>query len=208
MQKIEIKKELWKKYEMLKKIFLLLFLFSALLVSGCTKPEYNEPAGPRPIAGNPNAKVLVEEFGDFQCPACGAAYPLAKQVKIEYGNDIAFVFKHFPLRQIHVNAQKAAEASECANDQGKFWEMHDKLFENQSQLDRQSISRYAESIGLDMKKFNACLDSGAKAGIVQKEYQEGISRGVKGTPTFFVNKKVVPNWTQLNSAIQAALAEN
>src|SRR3989338_7462153 len=126
----------------MKNSALIAFIAAGIFLAGCTKPEYNFPEGERPYKGSLSAAVTVEEFGDFQCPACGASYPLAKSLKDTYGDAILFKFRHFPLRHIHAFAQKSAEAAECANDQKKFWEMHDKMFENQSQLDRGSLGKY------------------------------------------------------------------
>jgi protein-disulfide isomerase len=139
---------------------------------------------------NENAKVTIVEFSDFECPYCGKAYDVLKQVLATYGNKIELVYKHFPL-SFHPNAQKASEASECAKDQNKFWEYHDKLFENQRALDVNSLKRYASELGLNIEKFNACLDSGEKAPIVQEDFNEGKNRGVTGTPTFFINDKML-----------------
>ena len=134
-------------------------------------------------------KVTLVEFSDFECPFCGRAYPVVKQLREEYGSKLEFVYKHFPLSNIHPNAQKAAEASECARDQGKFEEYHNKLFENQQALGVSSLKQYAVEFSLDAAKFNNCLDSGEKASIVKKDQDEGESKGVSGTPTFFINNE-------------------
>ena len=136
--------------------------------------------------GNLDSKNIVVEYSDFQCPACGAAYPEVKKLLASKA-DVKFVYKHFPLRSIHANAQKAAEAGECATEQDKFWEMHDIMFENQKKLSVAELKIYAEQIGLDAEKFSACLDSGRTAGIVEANFQEGLGKGVGATPTFFVN---------------------
>lgn len=158
-----------------------------LLTTRGPKVTYDNVNSPRPVEGNANAKVVVQEFSDFQCPACGAAYPFVKQLMSQYGKDVRFEFKHFPLTKIHINAYPAALASECANDQGKFWPYHDKLFENQEQLGSSNLKQYASDLALDMTKFNACLDTRAKKSVVDADLQEGNSRQVPGTPTFFVN---------------------
>lgn len=137
------------------------------------------------VAGD--AAITIEEFSDFECPFCSRALPTINQLKAEYAGKINIVYKHFPLAQIHPNAAKAAEASECAKDQGKFWEMHDKMFENQKALGVTDLKRYAKELGMDSGKFDSCLDSGVKKSIVDKDQQEGITKGVSGTPTFFIN---------------------
>ena len=129
----------------------------------------------------------MEEFSDFQCPYCSKAYPIVEQLLKDYGDKLTFVYKQFPLTSIHPFAEKAAEASECARDQGKFKEYYDKLFTNQNALAVDDLKRYAKDLSLDTSKFNTCLDNNEKVSVVQKDLQEGQSRGVGGTPTFFIN---------------------
>lgn len=131
-------------------------------------------------------KIVIEEFSEFECPFCARAQPTIKQVLDTYGDRVELVYKHFPLN-FHPNAQKAAEASECARDQGKFWEYHDKLFANQNAITVPDLKRYAADMGLDTATFNSCLDTGAKAALVAADLADGRSRGVTGTPTFFIN---------------------
>ncbi len=143
----------------------------------------------QPFLGGANASVVIEEFSDFQCPACGFAEGIGRKLVDNYGDKIKFVYINFPLRQIHQNAEASAEAGECAFEQGRFWEMHDLMFQNQEALDRASLGAYAEQAGLDMNKFNGCIDSGKYASAVEKDFQSGTGRGVDGTPTFFINGK-------------------
>jgi protein-disulfide isomerase len=145
--------------------------------------------------GNPNATVLVEEFGDFQCPACGAADTvIVRPLLKEYGSKIRFEFKQFPLTQIHEYARSAAEASECAADQGKFWEFHDKVYDNQQSLSTSMLRDTAGSLGLDLDLFDRCMKSKLKRGVIDKDFADGEARNVNSTPTFFVNgKKIDPN---------------
>jgi protein-disulfide isomerase len=138
---------------------------------------------------NPNAITIIE-WSDFECSFCARAAPTVKQIKQTYGDQVNIVYKHFPLN-FHPNAQKAAEASECARDQGKFWEYHDILFANQNALGVTSLKQYAADLGLDTAKFNTCLDSGAKAGIVAADMAEGRAFGVTGTPGFSVGGQLV-----------------
>lgn len=143
----------------------------------------------RPVRGNVNARVVVVEFSDFQCPFCGRyfrdAWPQIDQEYISTGK-IKYVFKHVPLEQIHPAALKAAEAAECASEQGRFWEMHDRLFGNQSALSPANIASYAQAIGLDMPKFSQCLDTGTNAAAIRRSQVEADTLGVEGTPTFFI----------------------
>ena len=158
-----------------------------------------------PFLGPENASVVVVEFSDFECPYCQASYgtqdtlvarfksqdptweaAVPKLKELANQGKIKFVYKDFPLSSIHANAQKAAEASECADEQGKFWEYHDTLFEKQT-LDIASLKQHAVDLGLDADQFNECLDSGAMASEVQEDLQQGSSYGVSGTPSFFVN---------------------
>lgn len=141
------------------------------------------------MQGGDNAKVTIVEYSDFECPFCGRAYPTVNQVMETYGEDVRLVYRHFPLNSIHPQAQKAAEASECAADQGKFWEFHDKVFENQELLSggATQLKKWAGELGLNASKFASCLDSGEKADIVQAGLDSGSAAGVTGTPAFFIN---------------------
>jgi protein-disulfide isomerase len=142
-----------------------------------------------PVKGDQNAPVTIVEFSDFQCPFCGRFWsqtlPQIKEDYIDTGK-VKFVYRDFPL-SFHQYAQKASEAAECADEQGKFWEYHDKLFENQQFLDTESLKQYAADLGLDTEKFNSCIDTGKYSSEVRKDFQDGQTNGVSGTPTFFIN---------------------
>ena len=140
------------------------------------------------VRGNANAAVTIVEYSDFECPFCEAAHPTIKQVMDTYGDDVKVVYRHFPL-SFHPNAQKAAEASECAGDQGKFWEYHDKVFENQNLLavGITQLKNWAKELGLNSGTFDSCLDGGQKAAKVTADLTQGTQHGVSGTPAFFVN---------------------
>lgn len=142
------------------------------------------------IAGNKNAKIKLVEYSDFECPFCERAYPTFKQLIAEYGDKISIEYKHYPLG-FHKNAQKAAEASECAGEQGKFWQFHDKIFENQKSLSPSALKQWAGDIKLNTAKFNSCLDSGKYAAKVNAHFTEGQSKGVNGTPTTYINGEEV-----------------
>ncbi|MFH1752238.1 MAG: DsbA family protein [archaeon] len=161
--------------------------------------------------GNAEAPVTIVEFSDFQCPYCGKFYnetlAMLKKEYLDTGK-AKLVYRDFPL-SFHADAQKAAEAAECAGEQGKYFEMHDKIFENQSSIGVENLKQYAVDIGLDSSAFNTCLDSGTMAQEVQKDISDGQAYGVSGTPTFFVNgQKVVgaQPFTVFKQLIDAELA--
>ncbi len=148
----------------------------------------------KPIYGNSDAKVKIVEFGDLQCPGCKAAEPSIETIKAEFKNSISFQFYHFPIMQKHVYAQKAAEAAECANDQGKFFEFIELAYKFSPELQTANLKEIAKQVGLDVKNFTACLNSGAKWSEVNTDYELGIAKNVQGTPTIFINGKIAPNW--------------
>jgi len=162
-----------------------------------------------PSWGPADAPVTIVEFSDFQCPYCARfVTQTLPQIKQTYEGKVRFVFRDFPLSQIHENAEKAAEAAGCASDQGKFWEYHDKLFSSQSALDVASLKSYASQLGLDTATFDQCLDSSKYAQEVQKDLQDGTSYGVDGTPAFFVNGLLVVGaqpFASFQEVIDAAL---
>lgn len=137
--------------------------------------------------GDPNAPVTLVEYGDYQCPSCGAAYPAIKQVQKDLGSDLRVVFRNFPLRQAHPYAQIAAEAAECAGAQGKFWEMHDLLFQNQFGLEKDDLIQYADQLGLDVNRFTRELEQKKFAKRVSEDFRGGIRSNVNGTPGLFIN---------------------
>jgi protein-disulfide isomerase len=142
--------------------------------------------GDAPVKGPASAKVTVVEFSDFQCPFCGRVNPTLKEIEDQYKGKIKIAFRNLPL-PFHDKAHLAAEAALAANEQGKFWAMHDKLFANQQALDRPSLEKYAQEIGLNMNKFTAALDSGKFKDKVDSDAKEGAAVGATGTPTFFIN---------------------
>lgn len=162
-----------------------------------SRPQYTNVDSPRPVKGDKSSSIILEEFSDFQCPACGAAQPTVDQVLKTYGDKIAFSYRHFPLLSVHANAYSAALASECANDQGKFWEYHDLLFKNQKDLRQATLLRLADETGLNKESFSACLKSRAKASVVQADMQEGERRNINSTPTFYLNGELIENWQGL-----------
>lgn len=146
------------------------------------------PVGkPDHVEGPADARVTLVEYGDFECPHCGAAHLIVKAVQKAMGDRLRFVFRHFPLTQIHPHAEAAAEASEAAGAQGQFWAMHDLLFENQHALEDDDLLIYASEIGLDVGRFARELASALYAARVREDYLSGLESGVTGTPTLFIN---------------------
>lgn len=153
-------------------------------------PPRVEVAAEGPARGPEDAPVTIVEFSDFQCPFCSRVVPTLEQVKENYGDKVRLVFRQFPL-DMHPNARKAAEASLCARDQGKFWEMHDEMFANQQQLGVANLKTMAADLELDAEQFNQCLDSGEYADEVAADMQAGVEAGVSGTPAMFINGRMV-----------------
>jgi protein-disulfide isomerase len=145
--------------------------------------------------GPEHAGIELVEYGDYQCPHCGRAYPLIKHIQSQLGNKLKFVFRNFPLADAHPNALHAAIAAEAAGAQGKFWEMHDIIFENQVHLGDSHLVRYAATIGLDTEAFKTDFEKPEFAARVEEDFESGIRSGVNGTPSFFINgKKYDGNW--------------
>ena len=140
-----------------------------------------------PLKGPRNAPITLVEFSDFECPFCRQSLPVFRQIEAEYGEQIRFVYRQFPLNEIHPRAQKAAEASLCAEEQDEFWVMHDALFEEPVELEMASLREKAAEIGLDTARFNACLESAKYAERVRNDIRAGILAGVTGTPMVFIN---------------------
>jgi protein-disulfide isomerase len=138
-------------------------------------------------AGPEDAPVTLVEYGDYECPYCGMAHPVVKEAQRELGSGLRFVFRNFPLAEAHPHARAAAQAAEAAAAQGRFWEMHDMLFEHQDALEAEDLLGYAKSIGLDMQQFARDLADPAITKRVRDDFRSGVQSGVNGTPTFFMN---------------------
>jgi protein-disulfide isomerase len=137
--------------------------------------------------GPADAPVTLLEYGDFECPFCGRAYWELKKLESAVGDTVRFVFRHFPLTQLHPHALLAAEAAEAAGAQGRFWEMHDRLFENQQNLEAPALLTYAADLGLDMSRFTRDLQEHRFLPKIRRDFLEGVRSGVNGTPSFFLN---------------------
>lgn len=165
-----------------------------------------------PILGDPDAKITVIEFSDFECPFCERAYSGSvaglKASDAFKNGEVNFVYRHLPLNSIHPRAQKAAEASVCAQEQGKFYEYHDKLFENQNALDVASLKAYAVDLGLDTNKFNDCLDSGKASEKVAKDLASATKAGGRGTPYFVILNNDNGKTTSVSGAVPYSQIES
>jgi protein-disulfide isomerase len=139
------------------------------------------------IQGASNAPVTLVEYGDYECPHCGKAFPIVEELRQLLGDRLRFVFRNFPLTQSHEHAEMAAEAAESAGAQGLFWQMHHALFTHQSSLEKPHLVRYAGQIGLDIQKFTHALAMNTFQGRVREDFMSGVRSGVNGTPTFFIN---------------------
>jgi len=137
--------------------------------------------------GPADAPVTLVEYGDYECSHCGHAYPIIKALQKRFGKQLRFAFRHFPLREIHPNAEAAAETAEFAGTHGKFWGMHDLIFENQNSLSEQMLGELAQRLTLDRQALREALGSGAFAERVRRDFSGGVRSGVNGTPTFFIN---------------------
>ncbi len=173
-------------------------------------PTLTQPVSARDHAAGPaDASSTLVEYGDYQCPYCGAAYPVVKRLQKTLGKKLRFVFRNFPLTEAHPYALIAAEAAEAAALQDKFWEMHDLLFEQQTSLKPDLIPVWAKRIGLNVEKFGKDIKEGVVEERIKEDRWSGIRSGVNGTPTFFINGiryDGSPDYASLLSALESELA--
>lgn len=169
---------------------------------------------PDPIRGDATATVIIEEYADFQCPACKTLEPALTRVLQEFPGEVKLVYNDYPLRTIHPNAAGAAEAGQCANNQNRFWEYHDLLYQKQtawSDLDApdSTFVTYATDLGLDTAAFQTCLDGDSTVASVKEDEQEGLKAKVNSTPTLFVNgeRLVGPSYETLRAAVAKQLGQ-
>ena len=139
------------------------------------------------VQGSPDALVTLVEYGDYQCPHCGAAFPIVKQIQKAFSKNLRFAFRHFPLANVHEYAFPAAIAAEAAGKQQKFWEMHDMIFERQSLLNEYALLEFAEEVGLNIPAFKAGVKDPQLREKVESDFESGVRSGVNGTPSFFIN---------------------
>ena len=160
--------------------------------------------------GPESAPVTLVEYGDFECPYCKQAAPAVKLLLARFGDRVRFIYRHFPIEEIHPHARRAAEAAECAGAQGKFWEMHDLLFSNQSRLQEQYLRDYARGLQLDLDRFIVDMRDDIYLPRVREHQRSGSESGVRSTPGFFINGRIHDASFSLHSlteAIEAALAK-
>src|SRR5215475_15696257 len=134
------------------------------------------------IQGPIEAPIKLVEYGDYECPYCGEAYPVVKAIQERLGNRLCFAFRNFPLANMHPHAEHAAEAAEAADEQGRFWEMHDLLYENQEALEDQDLAQFASDLGLDARRLISEVQAGAHASRIREDFRSGARHGVNGTP--------------------------
>jgi protein-disulfide isomerase len=152
------------------------------------RPRLTVDVGPGDhVRGPAAAPLTLVEYGDYECPYCGAAYPIVKEIERTLGDELRSVFRNFPLSEIHPHALEAAEAAESAAAQGRFWEMHDRLFENQKRLRTTDLLTHAQALGLDVERIETELEEHAFEARVWDDFLSGVRSGVNGTPTFFIN---------------------
>ena len=158
------------------------------------------------VQGRSDAPITLVEYGDYECPYCGHAYPIVQEVQRRLGPSLRFVFRNFPLSEMHLHAERAAEAAEAAADQGRFWEMHDTLFEHQKALSDTQLIGYASSLGLDAVRVQRELASGVHRTKVRADFIGGARSGVNGTPTFFIDGVRYDGPWDLDSLMEALQA--
>jgi protein-disulfide isomerase len=156
--------------------------------AGGSQGRLTLPVGPRDHTQGPeDAPVTLVEYGDYQCPYCGQAFPIVKEIQKRLAADLRFVFRNFPIGTSHPFAPMAAEAAEAAGAQGKFWEMHDTLYEHQDALAEPDLVSYARRLDADVERFRSELDHHTYQPRVQEDFMSGVRSGVNGTPTFYIN---------------------
>ena len=160
------------------------------------------------IRGRPDAPLTLVEYGDYECPFCGLAYPVTEQIVDQLGDDLLFAYRQFPLSTVHPHAALAAEAAEAAGSQGRFWEMHGALYANHQRLEPPDLAARAEMMKLDVRRFVDDLRTNAHRAKVNSDFLSGVRSGVNGTPTFFVNGRRhdgPADFASLMESLQAAL---
>jgi protein-disulfide isomerase len=157
--------------------------------------------------GNLKAKIILVEYGDYQCPHCGIAHPFTKKLLQQYGHDLLFIFRNFPLQEMHPQALISAQAAEAADKQEKFWEMHNTIFEHQNILSANNLLNFAERLKLDIEKFSKDWKSKSVLSKVETDFDGGIRSGVNGTPTFFLNGNRLETYDETYDSLARAVTQ-
>ncbi len=157
--------------------------------------------------GNLKAKIVLVEYGDYQCPHCGIAHPFTKKLLQKYSQDLLFIFRNFPLQEMHPQALISAQAAEAADKQEKFWEMHDAIFEHQNMLSANNLLLFAERLNLDIEKFSKDWKSKNVLSRVEADFDGGIRSGVNGTPTFFLNGNRLESYNETYESLARAVMQ-
>jgi protein-disulfide isomerase len=155
------------------------------------------------VAGPPDAPLTLVEYGDYECPHCGHAHPVVQAVQQRFGDRLRFVYRNFPLTEVHPHAEHAAEAAEAAGEAGRFWEMHDLLFDRQDALGDRQLAGYADELGLDGREVLAAIEAGTYTDRIRQDFLGGVRSGVNGTPTFFINGTRYDGSWEYDSLVQA-----
>ena len=155
------------------------------------------------LQGDPGAPVVLVEYGDYQCPHCGHAYPIVKRLQRHFGKDLAFVFRNFPLAEIHPDAEAAAETAEFAATKDRFWEMHDAIYENQAELSPETLVKLARQLRLPLQELEAAWVGRTYRERIRVDFAGGVRGGVNGTPTFFINGQRHEGSFELEDLIEA-----
>jgi len=173
---------------------------ASLPISALPMPDRDHIQGPI------DAPIMLVEYGDYECPYCGEAYPVVKAIQKHLGNRLCFAFRNFPLTNSHPHAEHAAEAAEAAGAQGRFWEMHDLLYENQNALEDEDLAGYATALGLDAERLMREVEAGAHVARIREDFRSGARHDVNGTPSFFINGVRYDGMTSVDELLAALTA--
>lgn len=199
--------EITSSYEFTQNFSLSTQLSGAPILDG----EYDVVSTDDPSLGIPGAPVTIVEFADFGCPYSRESSFVMRELATLYPEQVHYIYRDFPLTDLHPIAQKASEAGECAQEQGKFWEFHDKMYQNQAFLSEDAFVDYAQELNLNVTQFKSCMSSGRHAQEVLLDYEDGVEAGVRGTPTFFINGNRIPGAIPsdiLDAIVQAILVND
>jgi protein-disulfide isomerase len=193
----------------MEKLAFALIIAIALLFPGCASSPLNEgkTADGKAYRGASAPKVVIYEYSDFECPYCGTAVPVVDELVRAHASEVQLQFLHFPLTGIHPRSMPSAIAAVCADEQGKFWQMHDRLFSSQNSLEDADLKKYAGEMGLDGAEFASCIVSPEAAAKVKKDMASGAALGVRGTPSFYVGSTLAVGTGKLRQIVETELAK-